>query len=34
MPPTATNLTTAVEAHFADLRQILASGGATLEIFD
>ena len=32
MPPTTTNLTAAAEAYFADLRQILASGGATPEL--
>ena len=32
MPTTTTNLTTAVEAYFADLRRIRASGGATPEL--
>ena len=32
MPPTTTNLTAAVEAYFADLRRIRASGGATPEL--
>ena len=32
MPPTTTNLTAAVEAYFAHLRQIRASGGATPEL--
>ena len=31
MPPTTTNLTAAVEAYFAELRRVLASGGATGE---
>ena len=32
MPTTTTNLTAAVEAYFANLRQIRASGGATPEL--
>ena len=32
MPPTTTNLTAAVEAYFANLREIRASGGATPEL--
>ena len=32
MPPPTINLTTAVEAYFADLRRIRASGGATPEL--
>ena len=32
MPPRTTKLTSAVEAYFANLRQILASGGATPEL--